>query len=418
MSDPDRSTARLEDLRERWDEDPRSRVFVQLAEEYRRRGEPEQALEVLESGLTHHPSYLSARVALARCQMELGRPDEALGNLRSVLEKDPTHLLAGKLVIETHLARGERGAAREALDRYRLLGAPEEEVDELTDRLEAGPGPEASDLGGEAVENPLAAQVSDPQAGAAAAKRAPSGEVFELPRKSLATSLPWSAGNGGTKRRVRGLAGRAPWRLDAEADRQAYRQGLSGEVLGFEEPDGTTDEMSEAVAAPEEASSPIPLEPGPESLPEPDEPEEEFSAVPPTENEARPAEPESPAEPELGDAPAETTPEPAPPEPSVPAEERAAGATATLGDLYLRQGHLAEAEAIYREVLERNPAHAGALRGLETLALRSQDWVTAHELLAAAERPEGLTATKRALLERYLKRLKRGAGRDVSRPTS
>jgi len=67
-SDP----SRLEALRERWERDPASRLFLQLAEEYRRDGQPEAALKVLETGLGHHPGYLAARVALGRCLLETG----------------------------------------------------------------------------------------------------------------------------------------------------------------------------------------------------------------------------------------------------------------------------------------------------------------------------------------------------------
>ena len=51
-------------------------------------------------------------------------------------------------------------------------------------------------------------------------------------------------------------------------------------------------------------------------------------------------------------------PEPRRPRPAEPA------ATATLGELYLRQGHLGEAERIFREVLRREPDNAAAREGL------------------------------------------------------
>ena len=56
----------------------------------------------------------------------------------------------------------------------------------------------------------------------------------------------------------------------------------------------------------------------------------------------------------------------APAEP-VPATEEA---TVTLGELYLKQGHLPEAASTFREVLEREPENLGAREGLEEIELQ------------------------------------------------
>src|SRR5215467_7213876 len=74
---------RLTQLRARWQGDPTSRIFLQLAEEYRHLGRVRDALAVLESGLAEHPGYLSALVAKGRCLLELGDP----GRAREVLER-------------------------------------------------------------------------------------------------------------------------------------------------------------------------------------------------------------------------------------------------------------------------------------------------------------------------------------------
>jgi tetratricopeptide (TPR) repeat protein len=74
---------RLTQLKNRWDADPTSRVFLQLAEEYRHQGRVKEALEVLDRGLKEHPGYLSALVAKGRCHLELGEPEPA----RAVLER-------------------------------------------------------------------------------------------------------------------------------------------------------------------------------------------------------------------------------------------------------------------------------------------------------------------------------------------
>ena len=49
----------------------------------------------------------------------------------------------------------------------------------------------------------------------------------------------------------------------------------------------------------------------------------------------------------------------------MPVQPAEPAATATLGEIYLRQGHADEAERIFREVLEREPDSGAALAGLE-----------------------------------------------------
>jgi len=94
---------RIEELRRRVDKDPASIAFAQLAEEYRRAGEFEEAVRVCESGLAQHPAYISARVTLGRALMELGRLDDAKTEFERVLESAPDNLTAlGKLAEIQH----------------------------------------------------------------------------------------------------------------------------------------------------------------------------------------------------------------------------------------------------------------------------------------------------------------------------
>ena len=76
MVDPTPSDYNLTYLRERWERDRSSRIFLQLAEEYRRRGLHAEALEVLQTGLAAHPGYLAAQVALGRDGVPSDREQE------------------------------------------------------------------------------------------------------------------------------------------------------------------------------------------------------------------------------------------------------------------------------------------------------------------------------------------------------
>ncbi len=96
---------RIAELRRRVESDPASIAFAQLAEEYRREGEYEEAVRVCRAGLAQYPSYLSARVTLGRALAELGRLDEARAELARVLDVAPDNIAAKRAMEETGLAR-------------------------------------------------------------------------------------------------------------------------------------------------------------------------------------------------------------------------------------------------------------------------------------------------------------------------
>ncbi len=100
---------RIEELRRRVQKDPTSIAFAQLAEEYRRVGSYEEAVDVCRAGLARHPTYLSARVTLGRALMELERYDEAQTELEVVLDLAPDNLAAIRALAEIHQRRGEVG---------------------------------------------------------------------------------------------------------------------------------------------------------------------------------------------------------------------------------------------------------------------------------------------------------------------
>lgn len=108
--------ARIDDLRRRVQKDPASIAFAQLAEECRRAGRYEEAVEVCRTGLALHPGYLSARVTLGRALLELGSLDEAQTELEFVLTSAPENLAAIRGLAEIH---HRRGSLPNALAQYR-----------------------------------------------------------------------------------------------------------------------------------------------------------------------------------------------------------------------------------------------------------------------------------------------------------
>lgn len=137
---------RLIELRRRVQGDPASIAFAQLAEEYRRGGEAEQAIDVCRAGLMHHPGYLSARVTLGRALLELGRLDEAQAELEIVLAAAPDNLAANRALAEVHQKKGELTRAlalyRRALELAKFDPELEHEVQKIESVVSPPPPPE------------------------------------------------------------------------------------------------------------------------------------------------------------------------------------------------------------------------------------------------------------------------------------
>jgi len=74
-----------------------------------------------------------------------------------------------------------------------------------------------------------------------------------------------------------------------------------------------------------------------------------------------------------------------------------------LAALQLGIGHLAEARAIYEEIVSHDPADTRALAGLVAVMVRQGDLDEARSLLAGAEREVGSEAVQRLLMELALK---------------
>jgi cellulose synthase operon protein C len=125
---------RIEDLRRRVDADPTSIAFAALAEEYRRIGRFQDAVDVCRRGLERHPAYISAKVTLARALIELMQLDEAQQELDAVLRIAPENLAAIRARADVHHRRGyipeafDFEAAQREAERETRAPAPAEPV--------------------------------------------------------------------------------------------------------------------------------------------------------------------------------------------------------------------------------------------------------------------------------------------------
>jgi tetratricopeptide (TPR) repeat protein len=127
--------SRIRDLKRRIEIDPGSRLFLALAEEYRKSGRLAEALSTLQRGLLSHPTYLSAQVALGRAHLESGQVTEAIATFSKVLAADPGNLISARSLADIHLSRGDNLEAIKKFKLYRALSG-DRTVDDVIARLD------------------------------------------------------------------------------------------------------------------------------------------------------------------------------------------------------------------------------------------------------------------------------------------
>jgi tetratricopeptide (TPR) repeat protein len=137
----------IQRFEEQYRRQPESLVFARLADAYRKAGEPERALTVLEDGLLRHPDYPSGHIVRARALRDLGRVDETLQSFRRVLELDAANLVAIRELAGLADERGDIGEARHWYERLAHIDPADREVRDRLAELESAVT-EASRAGG------------------------------------------------------------------------------------------------------------------------------------------------------------------------------------------------------------------------------------------------------------------------------
>jgi tetratricopeptide (TPR) repeat protein len=296
--------ARIRDHERRLDMDPGSRLFVALAEDYRKIGRLKDALSALQKGLLAHPGYVAAQVALGRVYLEAKQSTDAIATFTKVLVADPGNLVAAKSLAEVQLARGEHLEALKKFKLYRALSG-DRKVDEIIARLEpqVAPKPITPLKAVIPVEIPPPPQFQETDKGrrrktaTGATSAGPDADPFEM------TSVPFELGDDSTGRSRR----EDPFPLIPTRD---------------------------VVIASTHAAEPAPSDAATRVIRIPDGPAAEDTRDVP-----------------VGASDADVlpaAPPPAEPEPGKPTGR-------ALADLYYVQGHYAEALQIYDDLVNRHP---------------------------------------------------------------
>jgi tetratricopeptide (TPR) repeat protein len=384
------SSPKIEELRGRLKTDPKNRIFYPLAEELRKIGQTAEAEQVLLTGLTHHPTYLSAWVSLGRVQRDTGNNDGAVESLSKALQLDPGNVVAARLLGDAYLALDQKV---EAIKKYKLVHAlmpSDEELETLIERLDNEINPIVTfppPVEAEAAPEPPPAEATPWQNEAPEPEAAPglaSGETTEVaipqpafeqpvapvaPAASTTEEMPWQTEDippPPSEREEEIATGdvepMAAAHAESPFEEPAADLGYSADAFSIEQPEGM-----HLAGAPLAAELPAPLG---EELPPPEaepviEPEAEAGDVfAPAEDESAAVEAESDKVIEVGiasDMPFPITAELPPPSTDDFAK------TITMADLYANQGLVDEARDIYEDILARDPDNEAVRAKLDAL---------------------------------------------------
>ncbi len=186
----------IEKLRIRVEKDPNSRLFLPLAEEYRKSGMLDEAITVILKGLEFQPGYTSARVALGRIYFEKNMMDEAKNEFEAVVSTIPDNLFAHRKLADIYKERGETEKAIAEYKTVIQLNPQDEDAMTCLTEIEGHPFAEEPGTSREA-QAPLAAeraaeeasQGGEPEAGIDVAAGA-QGEALESDLEKFMGSFP------------------------------------------------------------------------------------------------------------------------------------------------------------------------------------------------------------------------------------
>jgi tetratricopeptide (TPR) repeat protein len=97
-------------LSEKYSKDPKSRIFVQLADLYRKNNMLDEALDVLNKGFEYHPEYPVAYLILGKCYYDKRSHIQARDAFEKTIALDPQNIIALRMLAKTcEILKDERG---------------------------------------------------------------------------------------------------------------------------------------------------------------------------------------------------------------------------------------------------------------------------------------------------------------------
>lgn len=120
-------------------QNPTSRLFVPLAEEYLKCDLVDEAIIVLVEGIKNHPSYVAARVMLGKIYLQENRISEAQAEFEKVIAINSDNILAHKKLAVIYQGQGQLPRALETCKKVLMIDPSDKEAKGLMGALEMAP---------------------------------------------------------------------------------------------------------------------------------------------------------------------------------------------------------------------------------------------------------------------------------------
>ena len=130
------TSARLEELQKRFDENPR-RFFAPLANEYRKSGDLDRAIELCQAHLIDQPGNMNGHVVYGQALFEAGRYDESRVTFETALTLDPENLIALRHLGDIARSHADTAGARHWYSRVLDADPRNEEIIAFLGELDA-----------------------------------------------------------------------------------------------------------------------------------------------------------------------------------------------------------------------------------------------------------------------------------------
>ena len=139
---------KAQQLAKEWAQNPQSKVFVPLAEEYAKLGMLQRAAMVLEEGIGTYPGYVVAMVALGSVYFDMKEFESAKDVLEAAIVSSPENMKAHRVLAHIYAADGNSEAARKSCMVVLMTNPMDEEIKTLERSLGKAPYPTASSVPG------------------------------------------------------------------------------------------------------------------------------------------------------------------------------------------------------------------------------------------------------------------------------
>src|SRR4051812_1898842 len=157
------STARIDELKKKFDENPR-RYFAPLANEFRKAGDIEQAIMICEEFLPQQPGHMSGHIVYGQALYEAGRLPESRTVFETALGLDPENLIALRHLGDIAHGQGDDSTARSWYLRVLDADPRNEEIQGIISQLAGEDQPAAEPVADAApAETPFAGLMDEPE---------------------------------------------------------------------------------------------------------------------------------------------------------------------------------------------------------------------------------------------------------------